>query len=421
MTEKLLQFIWRFRYFNQYELCIEGGENLSIIHPGILNINQGPDFLNAKIRINKTTWVGNIELHLLSSQWEKHEHGKDKNYNNVILHVVWIDDACLHDRNIPTLVLHQRISGLLLEKYREWMESPSFIPCKSNIGQATEIVWTSWKERLLAERLERKSTQIRRYLFQNKDHWEETLWWLIAGNFGSKVNTGLFETIARNVTVQILSKHKNHVHQLEALLMGQAGLLESDFQDEYPNLLKKEYQFLKSKYHLPDVNQSAHFLRMRPGNFPTVRLSQLASLVHASSHLFSRIMEIKTITEIRELFAVTVSDYWTNHYVFDEVSPVRDKTLGVQTVENIIINSLVPILYTYGIVHQYEAMKNKSILWLESMPPEKNSILNEWKKINISAGNSFDSQALLELKTHYCDSRKCLECAIGNSLLKRIS
>ncbi|HTQ63362.1 MAG TPA: DUF2851 family protein [Puia sp.] len=420
MTEKLLQFIWRFRYFSQRELCTENGENISIIHPGVLNNNQGPDFLNAKIKIDRTIWIGNIELHLQSSQWEKHEHGKDKNYNNVILHVVWIDDAGGNERNIPTLVLHQRISRLLLEKYKEWMESPSFIPCKNNIGQTHDMIWLSWKERLLAERLHRKSILVRDYLFQNKDHWEETLWWMIAGNFGSKVNTGIFETIARNISTQILAKHKNQICQLEAMLMGQAGLLESDFKDEYPLLLKKEYQFLKKKYQLPHIHQPVHFLRMRPGNFPTIRLSQLASLVHSSSHLFSRIKEIKTITEIKELLAVTVSDYWMTHYVFEEVSPVKNKTLGDQMKQNIIINSLVPVLYTYGIIHQLEAIKNKSISWLESMLPEKNSVMEEWNKINVEAKNSFDSQALLELKTHYCDRRRCLECAIGNALLKRI-
>jgi hypothetical protein len=419
MTEKLLQFIWQFRYFGLHDLYLESGENISILFPGHLNTNQGPDFLFAKIKIGDTTWIGNIELHLQTSQWKKHEHDEDKNYNNVILHVVWENDISMPERNIPTLVLQHRISKLLLEKYKEWMESPAFIPCKKSIHQVNDLVWLSWKQRLLVERLQRKSMMIQQYLRQNNDHWEETLWWLIAGNFGIKVNTSVFEAIARSIPIQILAKHKNQIQQLEALLLGQAGLLENNFTDDYAVMLKKEHLFLKGKYHLPDVYQNVNFLRMRPGNFPTIRLSQLAALIHESSHLFSKIREAKTIAELKKLLSVTPNDYWHYHYVFDELSAFKKKTLGRQTIENIIINTIVPVLYTYGCLHKEEIYKSRSLEWLEGIGPEDNSVVEKWKRIKMGPKNSFDSQALLELNTNYCDKKRCLECAIGNTLLKK--
>ena len=219
--------------------------------------------------------------------------------------------------------------------------------------------------------------------------------------------------------MQILAKHKNNIQQLEALLLGQAGLLENDFTDAYPSMLKKEFLFLKGKYHLPGIYQNVHFLRMRPGNFPTIRLSQLAALIHGSSHLFSKIKEAKTIVEVKKLLTVTANDYWHYHYVFDEQSAFKKKTLGRQTIENIIINTIVPVLYTYGCVHKDDSCKNRSLEWLEGIGPEENAVIEKWKRIKMGPKNSFDSQALLELNGSYCDNKRCLECAIGNSLLKK--
>lgn len=418
MTEKLLQFIWQFRYFSQHELFLESGERIYIIFPGQLNNNQGPDFLHAKIKIEDTIWIGHIELHLHAADWKKHAHEDDKNYSNVMLHVVWENDATQLQRNIPTLVLQQKIPKLLLDQYKEWMDSISFIPCKKNIKEVSDIVWLSWKQRLIVERLQRKSIIIMEYLRQNHEHWEETLWWLIAANFGIKVNAAAFEAIARTIPTKLLSKHKNQIHQLEALLLGQAGLLEADFKESYPRLLKKEYCFLKNKYHLKAICETVHFLRMRPVNFPTIRLSQLAALIHKSSHLFSRIKEIKTVAEIKQLLEVTANDYWHYHYIFDEPSAFKKKIVGRQMIENIIINTIIPVLYAYGSLHKHDACKSKSLEWLEALAAEKNSVVTQWKEIKIETKNASDTQALLELKTQYCDNKKCLDCAIGNSLLK---
>src|SRR5574338_12455 len=248
MTERLLQFIWQFQHFNKNELTSVDDERLQIIVPGQFNSNQGPDFLQATIRIGATKWVGNIELHLKTSDWKRHRHEKDKNYNNVILHVVWEND--LEESSIPVFELKNRVSKILLQRYEELMNASGFIPCEKSIHSVRDIVWKSWKERLLAERLLRKAAIAENFLNQNNYHWEETFWWLLARNFGIKVNAGAFEAMAKSISINILAKHKNQIHQLEALLLGQAGLLVKKFKDDYPLLLQREYSFLKEKYSL---------------------------------------------------------------------------------------------------------------------------------------------------------------------------
>ncbi|MFI5186349.1 MAG: DUF2851 family protein, partial [Chitinophagales bacterium] len=270
MTERLLQFIWQFRYFNKSELATTKGENLQIIHQGQLNFNQGPDFSEAKIRIGETTWVGNIELHCKTSDWKKHNHHNDDNYNSVILHVVWEDDLS-ENSLIPILELKERVSKILLERYEMLMNAAGFIACEKTIHTVRDITWKSWKERLLAERLTRKANTAEVFLKQSNYHWEEAFWWLLARNFGMKVNADIFEEIARSVPLTILAKHKNQIHQLEALLLGQSNLLNEDFEEDYPGMLQKEYEFYKKKYDLKPIAGSTFFLRMRPGNFPTIR------------------------------------------------------------------------------------------------------------------------------------------------------
>jgi hypothetical protein len=420
MNEKLLQFIWQFRYFNSSELLTENNEPLQIIFAGQFNTNQGPDFKEAKIKISKTIWVGNIELHIKSSDWQKHNHHEDANYNNVILHVVWENDAELPDKNIPTLVLQHRVSKWLLNKYEEWMHSQSFIPCEKNSSTVPSLLWTTWKERLLVERLQRKIITIENYLVQNKQHWEETFWWLLARNFGFKVNADAFEAMAQSIPLNILAKHKYQIHQLEALLTGQCNLLENNFTEDYPSLLQKEYFFLKKKYKLQPIGQPVYFLRMRPGNFPTIRLAQLAMLVHQSTHLFSAIKERTSVNDIRELFHVTANDYWHYHYSFDEPSAFKQKILGKQMTENIIINTIVPVLFAYGHLHNEQVYKDRALSFLEQLSSEKNAITDGWKKNAVACKTAFDSQSLIELKTQYCDKKKCLDCAVGNALLRNV-
>jgi hypothetical protein len=416
--EKLLQYIWQFQYFNKSELQTTAGEKLQIIFPGKLNSNQGPDFTNAKIKVDNTTLAGSIELHLKASQWNEHGHSNDSNYKNVILHVVFEND--LSQSPFPVLELQSRISSLLMDRYAALMNATSFIPCANALSVIKEITWLSWKERLLAERLTRKSSIVFKLLEENNVHWEETFWWMLARNFGVKVNGEAFEAMARTISVTILAKHKHQIHQLEAILFGQAGLLEKNFTEDYPKLLQREYHFLKKKHNLNSIHNPVHFLRMRPGNFPTIRLSQLAGLIQNSAHLFSKILEIEKVSEVKKIFEVTANDYWHYHYRFDEPSSFKKKTVGKDMIDNLIINTIVPVLFAYGLYHKEEKYKNKAILWLEELPAEINSITRGFDSLKLSNKSGFDSQAYIELKTQYCDHKHCLQCAIGNALLKTI-
>jgi len=416
MTERLLQFIWQFQYFNKSELITVAGDTLQIIFPGNFNTNQGPDFLNAKIQVGSLEWAGSIELHIKTSDWNRHHHAKDKNYNNVVLHIVWENDQA--DSNIPLLELKSRVPKILLERYEELMNSSSFIPCEKSIQSVSEISWMSWKERLLAERLLRKSKIVDEYLKKNNYHWEETFWWLLARNFGIKVNADAFEAVARSIPLKLLAKQKSQIHQLEALLLGQAGLLEKDFEEDYPKLLQKEYRFQKAKHNFKPIPIPIFFLRMRPGSFPTIRLAQLAMLVHHSAHLFSKIKEADAVEDVKTWLDVTANDYWHYHYRFDEVSAFKKKKTGAVMVNNIVINTIVPVLFAFGNYHNDNKYKEKALDWLEKTSPELNSITKNFMQLPVANKTAYDSQALIELKNEYCINKRCLECAIGNAILK---
>lgn len=417
MNERLFQYIWQFQYFNTNGLVTANGENLSIIHPGNINSNQGPDFLDAKIKVGNTVWAGSIELHIRCSDWKNHKHSNDKNYENVILHVVWQDDTDLH-LPFPLLELQGKVSGILLARFDELMNAKSFVPCEKIIHQVTPIIWMAWKQRLLVERMQKKTAVILGYLSSNNNHWEETFWWLIARNFGIAVNSDAFEKLARSLPVSILAKHKNQIHQAEAILFGQAGLLEKEFTDSYPQLLQKEYRFYQKKYQLQPIRIPLHFLRMRPSNFPTVRLAQLAMLVHNSVHLFSIIKDTAILNDVKKLLNVTANDYWHYHYTFEEATAFRQKTLGEQMIHSIIINTIAPILFAYGHHHKEDHYKDRAICWLEQIREEKNSITTGFAFLGIENKNAFDSQALIQLRNEYCTKKRCLDCAVGNKLLR---
>jgi hypothetical protein len=422
MNERLLQFIWKFQYYNTQHLHTSQGEPLHIEKPGTWNHHQGPDFSEAIIRIGNTKWVGNIELHLRSSDWHKHRHASDSNYTNIILHVVWEEDSEVHDLNgniVPTLILQPLISKLLLERYRQMMETMVVVPCHSFLPVLDNLGWCAWKERLAAERLERRSEHILSLLKQTGHHWEEVFWWLLAANFGIRVNSALFELVAKTIPVTLLAKHRNQVQQLEAFLLGQANLLSGKYKDDYAVMLQKEYRFLKKKYRLPTVHKQPAFLRMRPAAFPTVRLAQLAVLLQQSEHIFSKLKETKECKSAQELFMVTANDYWHYHYRFDEGTPFRPKNVGKQMAENILINTVIPVLFAYGLYSKEESYKQKAIQWLYELPPEQNQITSQWQRSGIVHRCALDSQALIELTNHYCIHKRCLDCTVGNGVLKK--
>jgi hypothetical protein len=415
MTEKLLQYIWQFQYFNRNFLTTISGDVIEIIYPGTLNTNQGPDFLNARIKLGNTVFAGSVELHLKTSEWYKHGHHTDKNYKNVILHVVLENDE---ESELPVLELRERVSQMMLNKYEQLMNNNNFIPCSTTIGQLKDITWTSWKERLLAERLLRRTQKIFDLLSQSNHHWEETFWWMLARSFGGKLNADAFEEVAKSIPVNVLAKHKLQIHQLEGLLLGQAGFLNRYFNEPYPQLLLREYNFLKNKYNLQQVHTPMHFLRMRPANFPTVRLAQLAMIIQKSSHMLAKILKATDVDEIKNWLSVTANDYWHYHYKFDEESAFSPKKTGSDFIDVIIINTIVPMVFTYGVYHEDESTKEKAIKWLEKIRGEKNYIIKGFSNIGISSNTAFDSQALLELKNEYCSNKRCLTCAVGNYLLK---
>ena len=421
MNEKLLQFIWQFQYFNRDKLLLESGEQLSILKPGILNKHQGPDFTDALIKIDEVQLAGNIEIHNLSSHWIKHNHQSDKQYGNVILHVVWQNDADIKDirgQTIPVLILEGRVSKLLLTQYQNLFEAKG-IPCHTPLfPNIDELSWMAWKERLLAERLERKAERVLHLFKQSNNNWEETFWWLLAASFGMKVNVELFESMAKSISISILAKHKHQINQLEALLMGQANLLNGEMEDDYSMMLQKEYQFFQKKYQLPTISIQPSFLRMRPANFPTIRLAQLSMLIQQSSHLFSKIKELQNSSDIAALFSFAANDYWFYHYKFNQKADYQPKLLGADSINNIIINTIVPVLFAYGMYTKDEAYKDKAIQWLMETKPEINNLTKSWKDYGLKPKNAFDSQSLIELTNNYCYQKRCLDCVVGNKILK---
>lgn len=417
ITERLLQFIWQFQYFNKSQLCVTTGEPLEILFPGFCNTNQGPDFNDARIRIGETVWAGTVELHILASGWDRHGHQHDRNYRNVILHVVWEEDAPYN--HIPVLCLNGRIAGILLDKYKNMMDVQRSLPCRHGIKTVAGPVLENWKERMLIERLYRKSSQVRQHLVQNHYHWEETTWWLLARNFGIKVNADAFAEMARSIPFSVLNHCRPDLSRLEALLFGQANLLMETVTDNYAMMLGSEYGFLRRKNGLEPIRSPVHFLRMRPGNFPTIRLSQLASLLNKTAHLSDLIRETATVRDIRECFSVSASEYWNTHYRFGELSAYKEKKLGGSFLDSLLINTIVPLLFTYAEVRQEEKYRMRAIDWLLELNAEKNTVTGLFNEAGLANRSAFDSQAFLELHGSYCTHRRCLDCAIGNSILKR--
>lgn len=429
MKEDLLQFIWKFRYFNCEGLKTTDGDDVQVIHPGTHNFDQGPDFLNAKIQIGNTLWVGNVEIHFFSKQWDQHHHQFDENYKNVILHVVWKHEGDISDCEgnvLPTLELYDKVSKLLLERYRRLMEKDQqrngfFIPCETLLEGVDEFRWNTWKSRLATERLEYKTKKVLDVLKQTGNNWEEAMWRLVAANFGGRMNGQLFQRIAETVPQRILARHRNQLISIEAIFFGQAGLLEDSFTDPYPEMLRREFKFYQKKYQLEKVDGNACFARMRPANFPTIRLAQLSVLVCNSYHLFSKLMEFESAEEVMNCLHAAPNDFWLYHFKLDDMAGdhPKEKLLGKQMTESIMINTVCPMLFAYGMFHHDETQKEKAVEWLEKLTPEKNSITKGFEVIGVKNQSAFDSQALIQLKNYYCDQRRCLECGIGSAILGR--
>ena len=423
-TEDFLHYIWKFRLFDNTDLKTVDGEAIHIYSAGIHNTHSGPDFSNARIHIGDTTWAGNVEIHVPSSDWRKHNHINDEAYKNVILHVVYRDDepVITADGNkLPTLELENRISPDLYNRFHSLVYgNQTIIPCEGSIGHIDDMTIGTWLTRVLVERLEKRAEIVIKALDQNRGDWEETFYQFLAANFGFKTNALPFEMLAKSLPQNILAKHKNNPLQIEALIFGQAGFLDGDVVDEYPKKLKTEYDFLRKKYSItPIENHLWKFLRMRPQNFPTIRLAQFAALIIKSNHLFSKILDIREVKGLRDLFTeIQVNPYWEEHYRFDAPSKPSSKNLGQSSVDVLLLNTLAVFLFSYGKHLQLEYYISRSMKLLESLPKEENNIINDFDVLGVKVKNAFESQALLELKNNYCNFKKCLQCGIGNKILK---
>ncbi|MDP3314242.1 DUF2851 family protein [Lutibacter sp.] len=422
MKESLLQFIWKLKLFSITKLCGSKSELIEIVSVGLENTNAGPDFLNAKIRINGQLWAGNVEIHVKSSDWYAHSHEADSNYDAVILHVVWENDMEIFNtsnKSIPTIELKHFILPRVLTNYQILFEKKKeWINCEKSIKEIDNLVLYNWLERMYFERLELKEKEVKIIFDNSNSNWEETLFILLAKNFGLKINAEAFFQLANSTDFSIVRKVSSNLVEFEALLFGQAGMLSNKKESEYYNLLQKEYHYLKTKFLLHSiVGSQIQFFRLRPSNFPTIRLAQLAMLYHLHQNLFSKLMEAKNGEDFYTIFNIRTSDFWENHFTFEKESKKTVKKLSKSFIDLIIINTILPIKLMY--LKQRGVDDAGAILEIiETLKPEKNTIVSNFEKIGVTVKSAFETQALLQLKNEYCTKQQCLKCMVGKELLK---
>jgi len=422
MNEDFLHFLWKNKLFSMPLTECYSGKNIEVLSPGQHNSDQGPDFFNARIKIGETLWAGNVEIHMRASDWLRHKHQDDEAYNSVILHVVGDNDAKICNQS-GTLIPATEIScpKPLLEQYLFLMQTDKWLPCQSYISKIDQFIMMQWCEALAVERIGDKTKTIAANLQLTKNNWEESFYYTIAQAFGLKVNAQPFLMLAQSVPLTMLAHHKNSLLQIEALLFGQSGLLPDTPTDEYTQLLHREYAHLRLKYSLePIERQTWKFARMRPVNFPTIRIAQFASLIFKSSALLSKLVECQSIDEVKKLFSASVSDYWLTHYNFGKESEKRGKNFGDSTLNLLIINAFVPFMFYYGKAISKPELTERAVAWLEQLPAEENNIIAQWRQFEVKATCALESQALIQLYNCYCQHRQCLKCRIGRQVLSPI-
>lgn len=423
MKEEFLQFIWQYQYFDTQSLLTTEGKPVLILDKGKWNLDSGADFQYAQISIDGITWVGAIELHLKSSDWQKHNHNQKLAYQNVILHVVWEDDipAVRADGTpLPTIAIAKRVFGKAQEQYHNLLMSPHKIPCSSQWENVKEINKIQLLDKALLKRLERKAKAVKEMLKDNHGDWEETAYQLLAKHWGMKINQEPFGRLAQRLPLKIINKQRDNLLQIEALLLGQAGLLQTDNTDEHIQNLQKEYHFLAQKYQLAGKALTAvewQFAKLRPANFPTLRLAQFAVFVQHFSHLFSYFLHTN-IDDLLKKPTLETSDYWKSHYNIGKISSSKVPTWGETAWQNILINVATVLLACYAEHTQNEDYMEKAIHLLQRLPAEKNAILEIWQDLGLKVMTAFDSQALIEQYNELCAPKKCLQCVVGASLLK---
>ena len=420
MKEQLLHFVWQHRRFDQYELFTNCGEKITIIHPGWINHHDGPDFSNAKIKIGSTIWNGHVEIHVDGQDWYRHKHHSDPNYSNVILHVVYRNSQVTSNiggYEIPTVELSGLIPLTVIQKYEQLIANNSIIACSNHIQDIDEFIIRAWKERLVIERFEEKVSDFESVIFKSKGNWEASFFHILTKNFGLHSNMEGFEALSESVDYKILLKHHEDTFQVEALLFGQAGMLDRNFKDDYPNQLKKEYQYLRKKYKLKSIPMGYwKFKGLRPVSFPTIRIAQLAQLIHRHTPLFSTFQDSRSPENL--LRKISVSDYWKSHYTFDATSREIKKQIGSTFANLIIINVYIPMLFSYGKAMSIPDLSLYALELLTDIKPEVNRKTKLWQSLGIDCDDASDSQALIQAINHYCIKKKCLDCPIGCHILK---
>ena len=419
--EQLLHYVWKHKIFPLKELKTTTGQQVEVIDTGLANTDAGPDFFNAKLKLDGVLWIGNIEIHERSSDWFKHGHHADAGYNSVILHIASEIDTEISRSNGERIPQIQLICPEAVRtNYKELLETDSYPPCYRIIPSLSPFTAHSWMSALQMERFEQKATLLNERLKRCQGNWEDAFFITLARNFGFGLNGDAFETWAHQLPFRAVDKHRNDLFQIEAIFFGQAGILEDSDGDGYYLRLKKEYTYLQHKFGLIPMDASLwRFLRLRPANFPHIRIAQLACLYHRAYGLLSRIMETETLQGVRDILKGGTSEYWLTHYTFGGSSPSRPKALSNTSLDLLIINTVVTFLYAYGLHKGNPVLCARAGSFLEELKAENNYITRMWEQYGMKASNAADSQALIQLKKEYCDKKKCLYCRIGYEYLKR--
>lgn len=418
-----MQYVWKHRLWRSEDMVTNTGKKVRVVDPGLLNTDAGPDFFNAKIEIDGHMWVGNVEMHYRATDWKRHHHDSDKAYDSVILHVVAKDDAPVRRTNgelIPQLVLE--VSPQFNADYASLVGATIEVPCATKIKQVPHLTIVEWVEGLAFERLHGKVERIHQLLDSFNGSWEDVCYVTLARNFGFGINNDAFERLARRTPLRLLGKHSDSVLQIEALLFGQAGMLDAQKpgMDSYYSQLCTEYAFLSNKFQLtPMEKESWKLFRIRPQNFPYRRIAMLAQFIEGGFRMMNRILEAEGEKEMRALFEVELSGYWTKHYTFGKPNERATATLSRSSIGIILINTVAPLLYAYGELTGNYEMTDKAIKLLEDLRAESNSIVSHFVAYGIDCPDALTSQALVQLKREYCDARKCIYCKIGHHLLSK--
>ncbi len=419
IREELLHHIWKYRLFDARDLATVDGRSLEIMRPGNHSADAGPDFLNARIGIDALQLVGNIELHIKASDWLRHKHQSDPAYANIILHVVYENDLDEPLGDFPTLELRHRISNQILTQYKGLVDAQHPIACGKGIAEIEKSVLANWLERVLLERLQRKSSWMNEVVEQCQGDLEQAFFIIVSRTMGMKVNADAFEQMARRISWKTLIKHQDSPIQLEALLFGTAGLLQVNLEEEWPTQLQNEFDFLRHKYNLEPMNGVEwRYLRLRPANFPSLRLAQLAALIHHCGPLLHWYSQSFNGSECPSVLARPTA-YWDTHYQFGHPSPFQRKPLGATMQRHILINAVVPYLIVVAQREHRDELKEQAIEMLHAIEGEKNSRIHPFRELGLTIPSAAIAQALLELRSNYCDYKKCLHCTVGNQLLKR--